>query len=67
MLLCRQVQDFDLLLQRCRDTLADGRGLIIPLLDEDLLRGLIERAESVVFPLDERLNDLHRDIALSRN
>lgn len=66
-LLCRQVGDFDLLIKRCRDTLTDGRGLVIPLLDEDLLRGLKERADFCDHPLEDRLRDLHRSIALSGN
>ena len=66
LLLCRQVQNFDLLLNRCRDTLADGRGLVLPLLDDDLVSGLKERISGKAYPLEDRLNHLHRLVALAR-
>lgn len=65
LLLCRSVDDYDLLLMRCRDTLQDGRGVIIPLVDEDLVAGLRQRAEGHEFPLEERLNDIFRRVALT--
>ena len=33
-LLCRNIDDFDLFIQRCKDTYNDDRGLIIPLVDK---------------------------------
>lgn len=36
-LLCRNIDNFDLFIQRCRDTYNDGRGLIVPIIDADLV------------------------------
>ncbi len=65
LLLCRSVDNMDLLLSRCRDTMGDDRGLIIPLVDEDLIFGLEQRAQEMQHPLDFRLEDAHRRIALT--
>jgi hypothetical protein len=35
---CRTIDDFPLFINRCRDTFRDGRGLIIPLVDSDLIQ-----------------------------
>ena len=35
MLLCRNINDINLFLNRCKDTLRDGHGLIIPLTNSD--------------------------------
>ena len=67
LLLCRQLTNPDLLLQRCRDTLTDGRGLVLPLTDTDLLLGLMERAAGTGGPLENRLAELHRSIAMEGN
>ena len=37
-LACRQIKDISLFLDRCKDTLKDGRGLIIPLTDDDVIK-----------------------------
>jgi hypothetical protein len=39
-LCCRQFEDRDLFIQRCRDTLKDDRGLILPIDDSTLIRML---------------------------
>lgn len=36
-IICRTIDHFDLFLDRCRDTYRDNRGLIIPLMDDDLI------------------------------
>jgi hypothetical protein len=36
-LLCRTIDNFDLFIARCRDTYRDDRGLIIPLVDADII------------------------------
>lgn len=35
--ICRQFENRELFVQRCRDTFTDGRGLVIPLVDEDII------------------------------
>jgi len=37
LLLCRQIKDLDLFIERCKDTLKNGHGLIIPLIDSDIM------------------------------
>jgi len=65
LLLCRSVQDFDLLIRRCRDTYADGRGLIIPITDADLDRLLEEKIlNEEARPEDTLLADRLRDIVM---
>lgn len=36
-LLCRTIDDFDLFIARCQDTYRDDRGLIVPLIDTDII------------------------------
>jgi len=35
-LLCREINNLDLFINRCRDTYRDERGLIIPITDDDI-------------------------------
>ena len=63
-IICRAVADFENLLNRCRDTYRDHRGLIIPLVDEDLktaLRGALEGNLSI----EDRIRELKREIQLT--
>jgi hypothetical protein len=55
----------DLLLERCRDTMSAGRGLIIPLVDDDLISGLKQRAAGEEYPLEASLELAQRRIALT--
>ena len=64
LLLCRSVENFDLLVKRCEDTQLAGRGLIIPLVDEDLIAGLQKRARGIENPLEERLEQLQQRISM---
>lgn len=65
MLLCRSVENMDLLMRRCRDTYTDNRGLIIPLIDEDLDRLLSEKIENeLARPEDRLLGDRIREIIM---
>lgn len=52
-LICRNIENKQLFMQRCKDTAADGRGFIIALDDEDL-RQLVSAVRFV--KADERLN-----------
>jgi hypothetical protein len=66
LLLCRSVQNRDLLIERCRDTFRDSRGLILPLMDEDLDVMLREKfANSHHRPEERRLADLVREVVLA--
>jgi hypothetical protein len=38
LIVCRQINNMELFLNRCKDTLKDGHGLIIPLVDNDFIK-----------------------------
>ena len=38
LIVCRQIDNMELFLNRCKDTLKDGHGLIIPLFDNDFIK-----------------------------
>ena len=64
LLLCRTINDMDLFLKRCSDTYKDDRGVIIPLVDQDLinmLEGFMEQGSQV---WESLLMDRFRRIAL---
>ena len=61
--MCRSLENPGTLIERCRDTYRDDRGLILPLVDTDLLAALQERAADVEFPLEQRLQQLYAEIA----
>lgn len=41
LIVCRTIENMELFLNRCRDTYVDGRGIILPLVDADLI-GILE-------------------------
>jgi len=45
-IICRNFEDKDLFIQRCKDTAMDNRGFIIPLDDHDIENLVIERKEN---------------------
>ncbi|MCG7968455.1 MAG: hypothetical protein JAY63_17850 [Candidatus Thiodiazotropha taylori] len=65
LLLCREVDDMDTLLARCNDTYVDGRGIMLPLVDEDLITMLNKVIEGVGNPHEEFLTQRFRAVALN--
>lgn len=62
---CRYFENFQLFMQRCRDTYQDDRGLIIPLVDEDLMT-ILENIRNQNFGfIDAFLSERIRSIALN--
>jgi hypothetical protein len=55
MLLYRDVEDYVLLCNRCRDTASDGRGFIIPLGDEQIIEYLDVIENGCRSAVDQRL------------
>lgn len=47
MMLCRNINNMDTLLKRCSDTYYDDRGLIIPLIDKDLISVLTDISNNI--------------------
>lgn len=64
-LLCRSIKNFDSFLARCTDTYKDNRGIILPLIDDDLINLLKDLKKYVSRPEEKLLSDLFRRIALS--
>ena len=71
MLLCRQIENKLLFTNRCRDTFKAGRGLIIPLTDEDLILVLDDIAKCYTgntlskIKIDELLRQKCQEIIVS--
>ncbi len=63
-IVCRDIADRDLFLTRCRDTYDDGRGLIVPFTDRDLIDVLVRFAEGHSRPEEELLAERMRQIFL---
>lgn len=64
LLVCRHVADMPKLLARCRDTHQNQRGLIIPLVDDDLIAMLSARMNGVENPADAVLQQRYREVTL---
>ncbi len=66
MLLCRSLEDRPRLIERCRDTYRDERGLLLPVTDENLSMLLRAKAEAPSSrPEEMMLNNLVREIILA--
>ena len=64
LLVSRTVDDLDTLILRCTDAYKDGRGLLLPLTDADLVSMLEARLAGSPEPYGEILLDRHRRIAM---
>ena len=64
-ILCREIKKLDRFILRCRDSYLDQRGLVIPLVDDDLINMLMQFEEKCFQICDEVLQDRFRKIALS--
>ncbi len=60
---CRSVDDMDRLIERCRDTYRDCRGLIIPIVDSDFYELLEYKAQNDEKAIDEFIQRRFRLIA----
>ena len=65
LLLCRAVDNMDTLLARCNDAYVDGRGIMLPLVDDDLSTMLNKVIERVANPHEEFLSQRFRAVALN--
>lgn len=64
LLVCRQLSDKPLFMQRCRDTAVDQHGYIIPLDDDDIASLVTERRDSFQPPLYMLLQDRFRALVM---
>jgi hypothetical protein len=64
LLMCREIGDLGLFLQRCRDTYDDRRGLIIPIVDTDLINILNRIIHGDAHPEEALLTERKRRIVL---
>ncbi len=64
MLCCREFENRDLFVQRCRDTFRDDRGLIIPLEDETVLRLLDLIGTDQREDVDDAISRLFTEVSL---
>lgn len=64
LLLFRQTDDMDTLLSRCNDTYVDGRGIILPFADSDLIAMLNNAINGIFNPYEQVFADKFRAVAL---
>lgn len=64
LLLCRSADNMPLLIQRCADAYADGRGIMIPVTDVDLEVMLDQIVNGTSQPYETFLSGRYREIAL---
>ncbi len=64
-ILCRKIDNMNKFIKRCRDTYKDERGLIIPLVDDDLISMLMNYEEKGIEFSENLLQERFREIALS--
>ncbi|AKD04373.1 hypothetical protein POKO110462_20160 [Pontibacter korlensis] len=64
-LVCRNIDNMDVFLSRCRDTFSDGRGLIIPLVDQDLVKLLQNVNDGENEYTEQFLSDRIREVTIN--
>lgn len=64
-LVCRTIDNMNLFIERCRDTYRDGRGLIVPIVDADLIGLLNNYNEYNTENVEQFLSDRIREIAIN--
>ena len=64
-LLCRTIDNMDRFIERCRNTYRDSRGLIIPLVDEDVVGLLTKHSDWNSEFIDAYLSERVRLIAVN--
>jgi hypothetical protein len=62
LLIARQFDDRAKFIERCRDTLKDGRGLVIPLVDEDLIKLLQYKGDNQQLAVEQHLKNIYQEI-----
>ncbi len=65
LLVCRSMNDKNLFIKRCQDTYKDSRGLILPLVDDDLIQMLREYPKKKNAGVEEYIQGLFHNIACS--
>lgn len=64
-LMCRSLQNEELFLKRCVDTYKDNRGLVIPLIDDDIIKLLESYKNDDKYYVDNYLEKIRRKIVMS--
>lgn len=65
LVVCRSIEDLPHFLARCADTYRDQRGIILPLVDDDLILLLDAKKNGNLIPDEEVLQDRLRSVALT--
>lgn len=65
LLVCREIKNPNILINRCIDTYKDEKGLILPLTDADLVEALHRKKEGHLRPLEKTLRDRRREVQVS--
>lgn len=65
LILCRSIKNYKKIIQSCRDTYHDDRGLILPITDDDLINMLMNYEEKGIDYCEELLIEKFRDVALA--
>jgi hypothetical protein len=61
-IVCRDIKDKKLFLRRCADSYKSDHGLIIPFIDEDIIKILEQKKNGVLHYEDKILTDMSRVI-----